>query len=188
MLSYRQVVTAFGCLLALSGCTSVDHMPTRVERTTVLNTQFMPKGYTYQDNTPLSSPQPSSPWVASSVISNTDDLATNTTAWQGAIFELIAAMEPYLPKDGTPLNLSAETGGIGRTPHTLAFDHYLRQGLLQKGYTLTTEPKAGLAITYRIQKIKKVANTYVLKTTIKTAHNPAGSSAAVTAILPHEEK
>ena len=148
----------------------------------------MPKGYTYQDNTPLSSPQPSSPWVTSSVIGNTDTMATNATAWQGAIFELIAAMEPHLPKDGTPLNLSAKTGGTSRDPHTLAFDHYLRQGLLQKGYTLTTEPKAGLAITYHIKPVKKAANTYFLETTMKTTNSLVASTAAITAILPHEEK
>ena len=101
---------------------------------------WMPNGYRFQDNTPLSSPSPSRPWVDEAVIHDTEKLASNTAAWQGAVFELVEKISPSLPTDGSPLFLQEP---IVKTAQNQALDHYLRQALMQKGFTLTTLPGFG---------------------------------------------
>lgn len=157
-------------LIALSGCTSFAP-------------QSMPKGYTYEDDTPLSSPAPSSPWYNKSVIQNTENMATNTAAWQGSVYELVAAMDPNLPKDGSPLNLVAES----KSDQILVLDHYLRQTLIQKGYNLTTLPATGTPLYYNVTKSKESGN-FILSTSLKDAKgDKVLSSAAVNAVLPFEK-
>ncbi len=157
-------------LVVLSGCTTFAP-------------QSMPKGYTYQDNTPLSSPAPSSPWHDKAVITNTENMGTNTAAWQGSVYELMDKMDANLPKDGSPLNLVAEDS----SNQSLAFDHYLRQTLIQKGYNLTTLPKTGTPLFYGVKKAKD-AHAYVLTTSLKDAKGDKTiSSASVNAVLPFEK-
>jgi hypothetical protein len=147
------------------------------------STQFMPKGYKYQDDTPLSSPAPSSPWDKSAVISNTENISAQTAAWQGAVYELLEKLEPNLPKDGTPLNLTAAGYGLMKEEKDNSLDHYLRQVLLQKGYNLTTIPNAGLHINTQIEK-SKAPRMYDLIATIMDAEGKEKSVTTVTAAFP----
>lgn len=119
-------------LLAVSACTPQGP------------NQWMPKGYSYQDNSPISSPAPSSPWLKEAEIADTDHMAANTAAWQGAVFELVSGLQPVLPMDGSPLNIMT-TAPV--TNQDLALDHYIRQALMQKGLTLTTTRGIGLTLT-----------------------------------------
>lgn len=170
-------------LLALSACTSVDNLPNDTVRNTVLSTQFMGKGYRYQDSTPLSSPAPSSPWIRAAVIGDTQKMAANTAAWQGAVYELVAQIEPTLPKDRTPLNLTSEGSELTRNVDSATLDHYLRQSLIQRGYNLTTVPEAGLHITHKVEKAK-TPRTYNISMTILDVKGKAVHTETVPAVLP----
>lgn len=170
-------------VLSLSACTSVDDMPTSNTRNNFLATQSMPKGYRHQDNTPLSSPQPSSPWVNSAVIHDTDKMSSSTAAWQGAVYELVSKMEPHLPKDGTPLNLSSTKDGILGGADNNTLDHYLRQALIQSGYNLTTIPDAGLQLSHHVAK-SKTEKTYNIGMTILDPKGKAVVTEIVPAVLP----
>ncbi|MDD3019396.1 MAG: hypothetical protein PHX61_00285 [Alphaproteobacteria bacterium] len=116
-------------LLALAACTPQGP------------NQWMPKGYTHQDSTPISSPAPSSPWLDEAVIKDTESLASNTASWQGAVFELIDGLQPVLPVDGSPINVRIVPPVINQD---LALDHYVRQAMIQKNLTLTTTDGLGL--------------------------------------------
>lgn len=130
----RSVVTSCAALALLSGCS-------------VFPTTWMPHGYKYDDDTPITSSAPTTPWNNDAVIVNTDQLASNQAAWQGAVFELVGKVSGTLtPADG-PIVL------LGRTPATnqkQAFDHYLRQALIQRGYTVSTVPGPGPTLVYDV--------------------------------------
>lgn len=145
--------------------------------------QWFPKGYVYQDTTPISSPAPSTPWDNDAKISDTENMSSNAAAWQGAVYELVAAMEPNLPKDGTPLNLSTDSNSA----HNTALDHYLRQALMAKGYNLTTLPKTGTMVISAAEETK-TKGSYLLKTSVKDVKGKVTSKSAVTAVLPFEDK
>lgn len=159
------VSIALGALLMLPACSYIEHGSGASFKNPVFSTQSMPKGYSYQDDTPLSSPAPSSPWDKSVVIKNTEDIGFQNAAWQGAVFELVDKMSPNLPKDGTPLNLSSEKYSVLKGATDNSLDHYLRQALIQKGYNLTSIPDAGIKITYKAETTK-IPRTYNLITTI----------------------
>ncbi|HNQ92326.1 MAG TPA: hypothetical protein PKI93_05275 [Alphaproteobacteria bacterium] len=114
--------------------------------------QWMPKGYTYQDNTPLSSPAPSSPWLKEAEIKDTEKLAASTAAWQGATFELIDGLSAVLPSDGSPINVETVAPV---TNQDLALDHYTRQALMQKNMTLTTTKGIGLTMKLNVEPLSK---------------------------------
>lgn len=147
-------------------------------------TQWMPKGYTYQDNTPLSSPAPSSPWLDEAVINDTEKLASNTAAWQGSVYELVALLEPTLPKDGTPLRLEPVSP---ISAHDMALDHYLRQTLVQKGYNLTTTSNAGMVLTYDATGPDKEGSYLLTVSFPPIAGQVQTSAASIHAVLPYEK-
>ncbi len=177
------LVLSLTSLLALSACTSVDNVPNDTVRSTMLSTQSMGKGYRYQDSTPLSSPAPSSPWVRSAVIHDTEKMSASTAAWQGAVYELVAQIEPTLPKDGTPINLTSKGAGLTKDINNASLDHYLRQSLIQRGYNLTTVPDAGLPVTHQVKK-SKTPRTYDISMTILDAKGKAVHTETVPAVLP----
>jgi len=164
----------------LSACTSVDNVPGSTVRSTLLSTQSMGKGYRYQDNTPLSSPAPSSPWVNSAVIHDTEAMSAQNAAWQGAVFELIDKMDANLPKDGTPLNITSK---LGQNANDASLDHYLRQALIQRGYNLTTVPDAGLKISSKVEK-SKTERTYNISMTILDTKGKVLANQTTPAVLP----
>lgn len=179
---FYTVSLVLGSLLALSACTYVDRTTDTPLRNSVFSTQSMPKGYRYQDDTPLSTPAPSSPWDKSAVIADSEHIGAQNAAWQGAVFELVDKMEPNLPKDGTPLNLSSEKYAVMKGAKDNALDHYLRQALIQKGYNLTSIPDAGLKITYKTETAK-TPKIYHLTTSILDKEGQAISVVTVPAVL-----
>lgn len=142
--------------------------------------QWMGKGYRYNDNTPLSSPAPSSPWD-SDIKANVENMGANAAAWQGATFELVEALSANLAKDGTPLNLSPKSS----SPEDRVLDHYLRQALMKKGYNLTSQPEAGTAIVCSTKTLKTKDN-YQITAEIKDAKGKTTSQSSVNAVLPFE--
>ena len=177
------VSLTFASLIMMSACTYVDRTYDDFFNNPISSTQSMPKGYTYQDDTPLSSPAPSSPWDKSAAITDSESIGTQNAAWQGAAFELVDKMETNLPKDGTPLNLLPVKQGIMKGSKDNALDHHLRQVLLQKGYNLTTIPDAGLQVTYKVEK-SKTPKTYDLTASILDKEGKAVSVATVPAVIP----
>lgn len=167
-------------------------------------TQTMPRGYKYQDDTPLSSPQPSSPWNDKAVIHDTENMATSTAAWQGAVFDVLDKLKPALPVDGTPIILIAKPPFSAQD---IAFDHYLRQGLMQKGMNLTTTTGSAYVLEfdtaplsegkameraikeagYQHVKGASVKGIYLLEARLKQATGaiPA-AEAVITAVIPYE--
>lgn len=180
---FSLLLSGLTALMTLSACTTVDTVPNDTVRRTMLSTQSMGKGYGYQDSTPLSSPAPSSPWVKSAVMSDTEKMAAGTAAWQGAVYELVSQLEASLPKDGTPLNLTSEDTGLMVDVNNATFDHYLRQSLIQRGYNLTTVPDAGLHLTHKVQKAK-TPRTYNISVTILDAKGKPVHTEMVPAVLP----
>ncbi len=100
--------------------------------------QWMPRGYTYHDDTPLSSPAPSSPWLKEAELKNTDHMSANHAAWQGAVYEIVDQLDAALRARETqdaPVFFITSVPPV--TNHDQAFDYYLRQALIQKGYKLS---------------------------------------------------
>lgn len=131
--SVRTLVLATSSLVLLTACD--PNMPMG----------WFPVGYTYEDDSPITSPAPSKPWMNEAVITSTEGLAASTAAWQGAVYELLDKAAPAL--GSTPIMLQA------RPPYTnqkQAFDHYLRQGLLQRGQVLQTMPTGAQVLTYDV--------------------------------------
>jgi hypothetical protein len=194
MTSHRYCTITLGVsLLAMTACTT-GNQP-----------QWMPRGYTHQgDNTPISSPQPSSPWSNSAVIHDTDAMGESTAAWQGAVFELLEKLGSHLPQDGTPLLLVANAP---HTPQDLALDHYLRQALMQKGINLTNVAGNSLIVGFdavslntsnlKTAKMKagyevvsgaSLEGLYLLSAAIKTLDGKTTLGEAYTvAVLPYEK-
>ena len=156
------------CLI-LTGCTKYDG--------SYGQGQFMPKGYKYSDNTPLSSPAPSYPLSYKATKNNTETITADMGAWKGAVFELLDSLEPSLPRDGTPLNLN--TNSLKDS----SLDHYLRHALINRGDTLTTTPDAGLPIVTRTEETKE-KGVYQLVAEILDAEGKVKSTSSVTAVLP----
>ena len=132
----RPLLTACAALALLSACDST------------FATNWMPVGYTYQDDTPITTPAPSRPWLNDAVITSTDGLSSSTAAWQGAVFELVDKLSPTVPPGPVVL--------VAREPQTAqkqAFDHYLRQTLTQRGYTISTIAGSGPTITYDVMSL-----------------------------------
>lgn len=101
---------------------------------------FIPDGYRYNDNTPLSSPAPSSPWYKDADHPNLDAMADNTAAWQGAVYELISPLPNLVPPGQARLVLKTRPPAYTADN---AFDHYLRAGLISYGYTIANSADAG---------------------------------------------
>jgi hypothetical protein len=187
-------VTLFGgSLLVLAACDPVG------------TPGWMPNGYRFQDDTPLSSPAPSRPWVDEAAIHDTEKLASNTAAWQGAVFELVEKISPSLPTDGSPLFLQEP---VVKTAQNQALDHYLRQALMQKGFTLTTTPGFGqvlqatagslmetdiLKLAQKEDKFEKVSGAdmrdfYRLSLAIVGSKEVVLAKSSVIATLPFEKR
>ncbi len=137
-------------LLALAACTPQGP------------NQWMPKGYTYQDSTPISSPAPTSPWLDEAVIKDTENLAASTASWQGAVFELVDGLQAVLPVDGSPINVKDVPPVINQD---LALDHYVRQAMIQKNLTLTTTDGIGLNLLIDSQPLTNADALAQAKTT-----------------------
>jgi hypothetical protein len=167
-------------------------------------TNWMPVGYTYQDDTPITSPAPSKPWLKDAVIKDTEALATNTAAWQGAVFELVDKISAKVPAASGPIALKALEPN---TTQKQTLDHYLRQGLIQRGYTVaTTSAAPGPVLTYDILNLSNpsvrdwtvktlgadaipgsnMKDMYVLRATT-TSDGAILSDEAVVAVLPGEK-
>ncbi len=117
----------------------------------VIPTQYMANGYRYHDDTPLSSPAPSRPWLDEAEDPSIENLADNTAAWQGAVYELINPLPSALPPSSGPVTLvTTPPAYIGDKP----FDHYLRQGLISYGYRVNPAPSdAGAVLVYNATPI-----------------------------------
>jgi hypothetical protein len=133
---------SFAALLLLSACEST------------FATNWFPVGYTYQDDTPITSPAPTKPWLKDAVITDTEDLASNTAAWQGAVFELVDKISAKVPASAGPIAVQAHEPV---TAQKQAFDHYLRQGLIQRGYAVGTTQAAANTLTYDILSLEDPA-------------------------------
>lgn len=130
----RLLISSCAALALLGGCSTFP-------------TTWMPHGYKYDDNTPISSSAPTAPWDDDAVIVNTDQLASNQAAWQGAVFELMEKVGPQLSAADGPIVMLARTPA---TNQKQAFDHYLRQALIQRGLTLATVPGPGPTLVYDV--------------------------------------
>ncbi len=169
-------------------------------------TQYMANGYRYNDDTPLSSPAPSRPWLDEAEDPSIENLADNTAAWQGAVYELINPLPASLPPSSGPVTLvTTPPAYIGDKP----FDHYLRQGLISYGYRVNpTIYDAGTVIVYNATPItnkdalkkaqakfgkdainpKNTKGVYYLTLEIKSADGKKTvSEQASLAVIPHDK-
>lgn len=169
-------------------------------------TQWMPNGYRYHDDTPLSSPAPSRPWLKDVENPSLNDIGDNVAAWQGAVYELINPIPAIVPPSAGAVSLKAVP------PHfaaTSAFDHYLRQGLLSYGYTVNPGPGGVFVMNYKalpldsdanlkiarnklgkefVTKADQAKDTYFLTLDVTDAKGKIISQQSTIAVLPHEKK
>ena len=171
MLINHRLLLSLGAMLSLLSACSSGNTP-----------QWMPRGYANQDDTPLSSPPLSFPWNAN-ISTNLDDMGANSNAWQGAAFDLLDALSPNLIKDGEPLSLSPQTS----SKEDRELDHYLRQALIKKGYTLTNQPITKNIIRCSVTKDNK-KDGYNLTAIITEANGRRVTASSVKAALPFESQ
>lgn len=108
-------------------------------------TQWMPNGYRYQDDTPVSSPAPSRPWRDNLAHPDLEKIGDRTAAWQGAVYELISPLPQIIPPSSSPVTLVPKSSNA----ENAELDHYLRQGLLSYGYTVNPSPdNKGTILSY----------------------------------------
>ena len=74
-----------------------------------LGQEWMPRGYTNDKITPVTQPPITEPWNDAAVIKDTENMASNTAAWQGGVFELLDRLQPSLPTDGSALYITPRT-------------------------------------------------------------------------------
>lgn len=181
--------------LAVLGLTSCGAIPT----------QYMPNGYRYNDDTPLSSPAPSRPWLDEADHPNLTELGDNTAAWQGAIYELINPLPALIPPISNPVTLQTTPPAY---PADQAMDHYLRQGLLSYGYTINpSSANPGTVIVYNAallsnpENLKKaqakfgkefvkkdnLKGMYYLTLEIKGADGKVIGNQAAIGVFPHDK-
>ena len=183
---------ACAAILLLSACEST------------FATNWIPVGYKYQDDTPITTSAPTKPWLKDAVITDTEELAASTAAWQGAIFELVDKISAKVPASAGPLVLQAREPNNSQKQ---AFDHYLRQGLIQSGYVIATAPSTGTTLRYDILSLEdpsvrdwaiktlgpdavpgsNMKDMYLLRATTMTAGSVT-SDEAVVAVLSGEKK
>ncbi|HOO50438.1 MAG TPA: hypothetical protein PLK94_04020 [Alphaproteobacteria bacterium] len=169
-----------------------------------ISNQWVPKGYSYQDSSQITSPIPSSPWIEEAEIKDTNKLADNTAAWQGAVFELVDGLSTVLPTDGTAINIIT-TAPV--TNQDLALDHYVRQALIQKNITLTTTADMGSILNIDSQPLTNQAaldkaksldtftyvedmdlkGFYLLTASLKDGSGLVVGESASVGVLPHEK-
>lgn len=171
-----------------------------------LPTQWMPNGYRYHDDTPLSSPAPSRPWLKEAENPSLDHIGDNIAAWQGAVYELINPLPGIVPPSRGPISLKSVPPYYAATT---AFDHYMRQGLLSYGYTVNPGPGGAVVMTLKALPLDSDANikiardklgkefvttadkakdTYYLTLDATDAKGSVLSHQSTIAILPHEKK
>ncbi len=180
-------------LLMLAGCSSP------------FATSFLPTGYTYDDDTPITSPKPTQPWIDEAVITDTEALGANVAAWQGAVFELVDKLSLKLPA-GQPVALAVVQPV---TAQKQALDHYLRQALIQRGITIVPQEAAAALITYDALPLEKgdthkiaverlgreavpeaksnMKGIYLLRALVSTSPKALLADEAVIAVLPGEK-
>jgi hypothetical protein len=180
-------------LLMLAGCSSP------------FATGFLPTGYTYDDDTPITSPKPTQPWMDEAVITDTEALGANVAAWQGAVFELVDKLSLKLPA-GQPLALAVVQPV---TAQKQALDHYLRQALIQRGITIVPQEAAAALVTYdaipldkgdahklAVERLGREAvpeaksnmkGIYLLRAIVSTSPKALLADEAVIAVLPGEK-
>ena len=132
-------------LLVLSACVSPN---------------WVPKSYTYQDSTPLSSPAPSAPWY-SKIHFNAARHTQYESLWRSiaqVVHDKIVARNPA----GTVISLRQEGVLI---PQEESLDHFLRQALLQSGYTFTSDPKAPIVTFFDIEPLREQQAKKLIKKT-----------------------
>ncbi len=140
-MAFRRRVSVLGLGLAALCLASCETVPT----------QWMPNGYRYQDDTPLSSPAPSRPWRKDAAHPDLEKMGDRTAAWQGAVYELISPLPQAIPATAAPITLQAQSS----VPENAEFDHYLRQALLSQGYTVNPSPdNKGAVLVYDASRIR----------------------------------
>lgn len=190
----RTVLLSCSALMALTACDPG------------LPTNWIPHGYKYQDDSPVTTPAPTQGWVNSSVITDTEGIAASTVAWQGAVFELTDKLSAGLPPGSGPLVLQARQPA--GTAQKQALDHYLRQALIQRGYQLSTVPGSGTLVTYDALSLENegtrdwvvknlgpeavpgtnMKEVYLLRATATTPKGEPLTDQSVVAVLQGEKK
>lgn len=132
-----------GCLFVFAACSPLG------------TPAWMPNGYRFQDDTPLSSPAPTRPWVNEAEIKDAEKISANTAAWQASVSELLEKAVPLFPQDNQPFFIRASSSD---TAQTQAFDHYLRQALVQKGYVLSTLSGQGHVLVIHVSGLQNAAS------------------------------
>lgn len=171
----------------------------------VVPTQFVPNGYKYHDDTPLSTPAPTRPWMHEADRPNLDNMSENTAAWQGAIYELITPLPGMLPPATTRLALVTKTSA---STADNSFNHYLREALLSYGYRIDEAPMpsnttlvynaAPLSNEATLKKVQakygkefvtkeKAKDRYYLTLGVQGANGKMLNEQSSIAILPHEK-
>jgi hypothetical protein len=167
---------------------------------------WMANGYRYHDNTPLSSPAPSKPWLREAARPNLESMGDSTAAWQGAVYEVMGDLNSVIPQEFTQ-NLNLQARGSSN-PNKQAFDFYLRQALLSRYFKVDdTQLAPHYTLVYDISSLQNkdilalakqqfgadtlqgsLKDMYYLTLDVLDPQNRLLSRQATLAILPHEKQ
>jgi hypothetical protein len=132
------VVLLLGAGIMLAGCESPD--PTKAN--------ILPDGYVWHDTTPLESPPKTQPWVVEDDI---DTAAHNLSKeqWLHAADDLVTSL--INQQGGLPSRLLLQPAGDGSSAVMRGYDSYLRELLITRDISVTTDPaRADARLVYDV--------------------------------------
>lgn len=126
----------FSGAIGLSGCAS----PLQTPESGIFapGANITGKGYTYQDNTPLSSPAKTDYWHEDVAFDPVDTQA-RAESWRYATNDIVSRILDRGLLPTAPIHIQTNRR---MNRDNIAFDHFLRESLQTRGYYLTTDPNA----------------------------------------------
>ncbi|MGB1077762.1 MAG: hypothetical protein ACPG05_05585 [Bdellovibrionales bacterium] len=119
--------------------------------TACTNPNWAGDGYTWNDNSPISSPAKTSSWNEKTQDNHPEKTVSRESVISGVSADIADSLEAKLSRT-TPIYLAPkQTKGA----KTSIFDHTLRTKLKQKGYTLSSTPNGAYTLVYDIEKAER---------------------------------
>ncbi len=134
--------------IGLSGC--AKPYPTIDSAVFAPGANITGKGYTYHDNTPLSSPARTDYWHED-IAFDSKDTKARTESWRYAVGDMVSRVLDKRVLPTGPIYLKTKER---MDPYNIAFDHYLREALQAHGMYLTTNPHAPYVIHFHASEGK----------------------------------
>lgn len=130
----------------------------------------MPRGYVFHNN--LYKTIPDSEPGSIGIPYTLPDMARSAASWRAAARDLTARMIANGALNGGPVFIAPQSP---EGPFPAAFDHALREALLEGGFALASAPGQGPVLTYKIEKAcdRKETTPQQMTTVASSEQDPA---------------